>query len=269
MKPISIALTLVLSMVLLLCNCQNGTEIVSDLHKPDKVMLSINVSPYQQIAFENAPSSRSTDLSSLCKTLMLAIYKGEKLDTLVTQQNGDASFGSLSLDLSRDTYRFVVLAHSSAKQPNMKNPKLIDFGSRNMSDVLSWSNLIHIDKDTVVDVKLSRVVAKVEIVSTDSLLPKDAGFYATYSGGCSNILDATTGRAPRQIDDYQMLTFSNDEKGKPLNVSFYTFPAANDTIKELYFYTNDKKGNIIDSKTINNVPIKANFITRLTGRLHK
>lgn len=268
MKPISFALTYAICIVLLLCNCQNGIEDMSDFKEPGKAMLAFRISPYQKITFENASTSSSTDFSSAFKTVMLAVYKDEKLDTLINQQANDLDFGNISLKLPYDNYRFVFLAHSSAKQPSMDNPKRIDFGSSNMSDVLFWSDSLRIEKDTAINVKLNRVVAKVEINTTDNQTKDDANAYIRFTGG-SNVFDATLGKASFDFNDYYIIKLNADNIGKPISVSFYTFPTSEEKLKEVLFYTYNKIGIINDSKTINDVPIKPNYIIRLTGKLHK
>lgn len=267
MKPANIALTLAASILFLFCNCQNDTEDMPDFHSFGKVALSLNVSAYQQMDFQDAHPAKAESFSSTHKNLMLAIYKGETLDTLVTQHDGDANFGHLSFDLSPAPYRFVLLAHNSDVQPNMKNPKYIDFGQKNMSDVLLWSNNISINKDTVLNVTMRRVVAKVEINSTDSL-PIDANQVYLWFRGGSYALNAETGMANKFIEDYRLIDLTKAEIGKPLSLSFYTFPTAKDDfIKELSIRIS-KNGNIVESKTINNIPIKANHVTHLTGSIH-
>lgn len=267
MKPQRVALALLASIILILCNCQNDIESVSDLPLPDKATLSFHVSPYQKISFENSLSAKSVAIDSLCKTLLLAVYKDDFLDTLVTQSTTDSGFGNISFSLPRGVYRFVALAHSSAKQPDMNVAEHIDFGSKNMSDVLLWSDKVSVGNDTALNITMKRVVAKVEICSTDSLHSGETEFYVKYTGG-SYVLDATTGCAPYHFDDFKIVKLSKEDSGKPLSVSFYTFPTSADTLRELIFHTSNKKGVIIDEKTINNVPIKANFITHLSGKLH-
>lgn len=268
MRPLNIALAMAVSIVLLLCNCQNGIDYESDFNRSGKVMLSFKVSPYQQISFENTSFTRTAEIDTLCKTIMLAVYDSDdKLDTLITQHAEDTEFGSLPVSLSPGKYRFAIIAHSSDKQPNVDNPKRIDFGASNMSDVLFWSDNIFVGEDTLIDVSLKRIVAKIEVTSTDSLAKNVNQVYLWFSGG-SYIFNAVKGCADKSFNDYREINLSSSERGKPLSVSFYTFPTTvGDVLKELMCNVT-RNGNIIDSKTINNVPIKANYVTRLTGKIH-
>lgn len=263
MKPLHIALTL---LVCVICSCNNGTEEDYDILSSDKVAVTFCVSPYQQVTFDNPVSTRATNVSALCKYLVLAVYRDGNLDTVVNGKVGDDDFAILPVHIHHGNYRVLMLGHSSDKLPDIDNPSMIDFGTNNLTDVLYWSDNISLNKDTVVNIRLHRAVAKVEIQSTDNL-PSDAyQLYIRYTGG-SYSLNAITGKASRPYDDYRIIKLSDDDLGKPLSAAFYTFPTENARLKELQFQVSKKDGTIIDYKIVKDVPIKSNAITRLTGSL--
>lgn len=268
MKPIRIALVLMIGILALLCNCQNDIAGVSDCSQTGKVNLSLYVSGYRQLAFDNIANTRSGDVSPAYKHLLLAVYKEDELDTLIMRTQEEDVSSSLSLNLDKGDYRFVIIAHSSEKQPNMDSPTNIDFGTKNLSDVLFWSSQFRLTKDTVADALLKRAVAKVEITSTDTLPPDVVSVYYLYRGG-GTALNAVTGEASSSGRDFKEIFLSEEEKNKPLSFSFYTFPTEKHMLREVYFHLNNNKKDIISRRTVDDVPIKCNNVTRLSGSVTK
>lgn len=269
MRPIYATLTLIMGISLLFCSCRNDMDELYLAHPDDGVAMSFRISPYQQVPFDNEPHGRAVDVGSVCKHLLLAIYQNDNLDTLLSQQQGSEGFGHFPILIERGVYRIVVLAHSSEKQPDMSDPHKVNFGSKNMSDVLYWSDEIAVGRDSVINVSLRRAVAKVVIRSTDSLPKQASQVYVRYDGSGTSF-DATTGKGFKSFG-YEYINIPKESVGKPLSTSVYIFPSSKDTVrlKEVQLQISNKNGSIIDFQKVNDVPIKTNSITRLTGRLHK
>lgn len=267
MKTIRLALPFLCGIMMLLHSCQNGIEDMSDLNKSDKVALSFCIGPFYTAPFDDSSAStRSVDVATVCSQVAMAVYQNSKLDTVISQCADDGGFKAMSVSLKRGQYQILMLAHNLQTLPDFSTPSLISFGQGNMSDILYWYGEINVERSASIDVAFRRIVAKVEITTTDSLPSKARQIYLWYSGG-SYILDASTGAAARSINDSKTMALTDADLGKPLSVSFYTLPNQNGALKELIIHVSDKNGNILEGKDLKNIPIKANHITRLSGKL--
>lgn len=261
MKTKLIALIVSIGISTFFLSCSEGQEDVG--MSSGMVSLSFTASPFEQYSFTG---TRSSEISDVCGKLLLAVYREGKLDTIVSQDSTDKDFGLLSVRLTPGVYSAMILAHSSAKDPDVSNPVAVNFRQDNLSDVLYWYGDISLHRDSTVEAGLHRAVAKVRITSQDSLRNDVSRVRLWYSGG-SFIFNALEGTAARPTDDATNIEMSEHEKGKPLDVSCFTFPTDSGKLSKLRITISYEKGGDADFITVSDVPVKANTITHLQGRL--
>lgn len=257
---------LVLALAVTLCSCQKADELAGDDAAPATVAVSFRVSGFEQMPF---PSTRSANISSLCGKLCLAVYGGGKLDTLVTQQSSQEGFGSATLNLRAGKYRFLLLAHSSGKNPDMSNSEKISFGMQNMSDVFYWAEEASVSQDAAYDVQMRRAVAQVEVATTDSIPQAVGSMYFIITRG-SYIFNALTGYGVYSGRDYKSIAIPDSLVGKRGSFAFYTFPTADSVSASVTLEAMlAGEAGVYCSHDFKNVAIKRNRLTRLTGAFFK
>lgn len=222
------------------------------------------------MSFPDSPAAtRSTDVATLCDKLCLAVYSSGKLDTLASWQSSDGSFGNVSMKLKGGKYRFLLLAHNSAKAPDVANPEKIDFGRQNMSDILYWSSELTVARDTSFDVSLHRAVARVDVVTTDTIPSAVGSMYFIVTKG-SYILNALTGYGVYSGRDYKSVPIPDSLAHRRGTFSFYTFPTAEEVSASVTLRAmRIGETGIYCSRDFEDVPLRRNTVTRLTGEFFK
>lgn len=230
----------------------------------------IRLSAIGQLPFpETSPATRATDVARLCGKLCVAVYRDGRLDTLAMRQSSGGSFGDISLRLRNGNCRLLVFAHSSARDPGMDNPEKISFGQQNMSDVLYWTDNLSVVRDTLLDISMRRAVARVDVVTTDTIPPDVGSMYFIITKG-SYIFNALTGYGVYSGRDYKSIAIPDSLAHKPGTFSFYTFPTA-DEVSASVTLRAMRTGNtgIYCSRDFKDVPLRRNTVTRLSGVFFK
>ncbi len=253
-----------------LCACHGADDEECGVAPIGTSDIRIRLSAIGQMPFpETSSATRATDVARLCGKLCVAVYRDGKLDTLAMRQLSGGSFGDINLRLRNGSCRLLVLAHSSANNPSMENPEKISFGQQNMSDVLCWTGNFSVARDTVLDISMRRAVARVDVVTTDTI-PPDLGNMNFIITKGSYILNALTGYGVYSGRDYKSVAIPDSLAHRPGTFSFYTFPTA-DEVSASVTLRAMRTGNtgIYCSHDFNDVPLRRNTITRLTGAFFK
>lgn len=259
--------------VVLLCavalfSCQKVVLDDEDPTQPEgTTAVTFRIVQTELLPFATATGSRSQDIADLCNHICLAVFQdGERVGNK-NQAAGDSGFGTLSLQLAAGQYRAVVLAHNQAKNPTTTNAEKITFGG-DMSDTFLWTEDIDVEEGAgqSVDVSMRRAVAMVRLVATDSL-PQEAATVQFYYTGGSSTINALTGKGC--VNSKQKVTRAVTDSMRATTPVFdlYTFPRDDDNLLKIVVTTFDADGQTISERTIDNVPVARNQISRLTGQL--
>lgn len=270
MRKLYAALLLFLASAMTLCSCRGAADEASGGSPFGVRTVLLRVSSEEMLPFPDSPAAtRSTDVATLCDKLCLAVYSGGKLDTLASRLSSDGSFGNVSIRLKGGRYRFLLLAHNSAKAPDVTDPEKIDFGMQNVSDVLYWSDELTVARDTSFNVSLRRAVARVDVVTTDTIPSAVGSMYFIVTKG-SYILNALTGYGVYSGRDYKSIPIPDSLAHRPGTFSFYTFPTAEEVSASVTLRAiRIGETGIYCSRDFEDVPLKRNTVTRLAGEFFK
>lgn len=270
MRNLYAALLLFFVSAMTLCSCRGADDEASDSPAFGVSTVLLRVGSEDMLPFPDSPvATRSTDVATLCDKLCLAVYSGSKLDTLASWQSSEGSFGNVSIKLKDGKYRFLLLAHNSAKAPDMTNPEKIDFGRQNMSDVLYWFGELTVAHDTLLDISLRRAVARVDVVTTDTIPSAVGSMYFIVTKG-SYILNALTGYGAYSGRDYKSVPIPDSLAHRRGTFSFYTFPTAEEVSASVTLRAmRIGETGIYCSHDFKDVPLRRNTVTRLTGEFFK
>jgi hypothetical protein len=198
--------------------------------------------------------------------IMLFDADGQKVfDKVRTQLATDDDFGTLSAHLQAGTYTVVAVGHSSLVSATIKSPQMVQFTAKDgqkLTDTFCYCGEVTIgNTPEQFQLKMHRVCAMVDVVATDETVP--AGFdrvVISYTGGSANFnpttfegtTKSTQSEARTKADRYQVFTFP--------------YMATTGTLKmTLSMQTAD--GTVLAVRTIDEVPVTRNRITRYTGHL--
>ena len=182
-----------------------------------------------------------------------------------TQTRDDDDFGTLNVGMKAGTYTVVAVGHSSPVTPTIKSTELVQFtakGGVKNSDTFCHYGQVTIDEDGGYhELRMNRVTAMITFEFTDTAMPENfAGLKVEYTGGSANF-------APRTG---QGCTKSSQSEMRQLAQQYqvFTFPyMSSEGVLKMALSALDADGNVLTTKTLTDVPVTRNRITRCTGVL--
>lgn len=182
-----------------------------------------------------------------------------------TQAKDDDNFGTLNVELKTGTYTVVAVGHSSPVTPTIKSTELVQFTAKDgvkNSDTFCHYGQVTINEDGGYhELKMNRVTAMITFEFTDAAMPEGfAGLKVEYTGGSANFTPRT-GQGCTKSNQSEM-------RQRAQQYQVFTFPylSAEGTLK-MTLNALDAGGNVLTTRTLTDVPVTRNRITRCTGVL--
>ena len=182
-----------------------------------------------------------------------------------TQTRDDNDFGTLNVGLTAGTYTVVAVGHSSPVTPTIKSTELVQFTAKDgvkNSDTFCHYGQVTINEDGGYhELKMNRVTAMITFEFTDAAMPEGfAGLKVEYTGGSANFAPRT-GQGCTKSNQSEM-------RQRAQQYQVFTFPylSAEGTLK-MTLNALDASGNVLTTRTLTDVPVTRNRITRCTGQL--
>lgn len=254
--------------VALLFSCQKAfveEDGQSGNSEGDLVTFKLRVAQLEEQPFEvTSYAGRSTDISSLCSRVSMAVYqKGEKVKQ-INQLTGDSDFGTLSIALPAGNYQMLVLAYGGSNTASMAHADKVTFGGK-LSDIFCYADSLHLDGNTSENLVLRRMVAMFRLVTTDSIPVQVHSMQFAYTGG-SSTLDGIKGEGCVQSRQKETLVVDEKMKGKPGSFTVYTFPRQGSNSLKMTVSALDANGKVLVEREFPSVAIHRNVITQYKGR---
>ena len=261
-------------LVPMLVSCHARIHEIPDPDERDKVPVTISVNNLS--GAEYAQTRAVVDVGQVCSNLSICIYpcQGESFDKIqINQTSGDASFGTVSQNLTVGLHKIVVVAHNGDKNPTMTNPESIAFSSNTLmktTDTFCWAGEVNVTQQTgTVNVTLTRATAMFRLKLTDQSIPSQVSeIQFAYNGGSAAVnpfsLEGTT-----KSNQKETIVVA-DHSGKVFEI--YTFPRYEEkngvrslsplkiTVTAIDIY-----GNAVKERVLENVPVTRNRITECEG----
>lgn len=241
--------------------------------KNGKENVILRVTEFRQIPFDDlsasAPSfTRSlTDLASYCSRLNFVIYKdGKKIDSK-SQMKDDNGFGEIAFSLQPDTYKLLVLAHSSVGgTPTLTDPEKIQFTNAiGFSDTFSYYGNLEVTTDqNHHDIILTRNVSCVRFIVKDDF-PSDVKYMRfNYTGG-SGVLNAVTGFGGN-VNSQQEKSVDISKFSTPITFNLYTFLQEEEAFLQLTVSAlKADKSTVVMKRVFEKIPMKHRMVTEYSG----
>lgn len=213
-----------------------------------------------------------TDYSDV-KVITLAFYKGSTEVLKTTQTRGSLdpgeTFGEFECSLAMGSYTMVVLArgNSTGDVLDITSPTSASYTSDHVRETFAATQEVNVTSNTPLNLTalLNRVVAKVVVVSTDNRTADVANIRTTFSGGGKSF-SPSTGLATVNTGCSNTVQGSGST-GSTTTANNYIFLATDDQTMNITIETLNSDGDVLFSKTVNDVPLKRNRTTTLTGAM--
>ena len=210
------------------------------------------------------------------KSVTLAFYKADGSEQCkITQHRNDAStygttFGDFDLSLPMGSYTMVVLAHDTIPgcYVTLTSPISAVFTGDHALETFATTQAVNVTNTEALDISatLNRIVSKLQVISTDGKTANATNVRMTLSGG-SRSFNPTTGLATDNNGFINTVGISA-AVGDPSTSTTYLFLATDEETIDVTIDVLDASGNSISHKVVNNVPMKRNRVTKLTGSLY-
>ena len=260
--------------LLVAASCTNNTISVDDNQNLVPVRVHVEGFSVSQEMFPGTRAGQDISEYTGVKTITVAFYTSEGTEQSKTTQMrasmpaGD-TFGDFSLSLPMGSYTMVVLASGSDYAMTLTSPTQAGFDAQeeHVRETFAATQAVNVSSNEAVNINatLSRIISKVMVVSTDNRTADVANIRTTFSAGGTGF-NPTTGFATTNTG------FSNTVRGSvvansPSSATNYLFLATDEQMVNVTIETLDADGAVLFSKTVNNVPLRRNRVTTLTGAM--
>lgn len=260
--------------LLVAASCTNNTISVDDNQNLVPVRVHVEGFSVSQEMFPGTRAGQDISEYTGVKTITVAFYTSEGTEQSKTTQMraslpaGD-TFGDFSLSLPMGSYTMVVLASGSDYAMTLTSPTQAGFDAQeeHVRETFAATQAVNISSNEAVNINatLQRIISKVMVVSTDNRTADVANIRTTFSAGGTGF-NPTTGFATTNTG------FSNTVRGSvvansPSSATNYLFLATDEQMVNVTIETLDADGAVLFSKTVNNVPLRRNRVTTLTGAM--
>lgn len=270
MKTLKALLFSIIGVCLLLTGCHK--EQTSEVGNA-KVKVHINDFSVEQEEFSGTKDAIA-DYSGV-NAVTLAFYTTDGTEQYkVTQLRNDATtyttFGEFECALPRGSYTMVVVAYKTQDDSPfvLTGPTAATFMGAHAFETFATTQAVNITSTSDVNLSatLSRIVAKLQVLSTDGKTANAASLRMTMSAGGKGFNPAT-GLATSNTGFANTVPISA-ATGSTSNSISYLFLATDEQTMDVAIDVLDSDGNSISHREVSDVPFKRNRLTKLTGSLY-
>ena len=264
--------------ILLTVACSNDSEVtvVENQAKTAPVRVHVNDFAVSMTEISGGGTTRvAQDVAEYdgVKAIDLAFYEGSTEVYKATQLRSDGStyttFGEFECNLPVGNYTLVVVGrgYSNGDVFVLSSPTSAAYTSERARETFCNTRSVTVTSTATLNlsVTLSRIMTKLNILSTDACPASVANIRTTYSAGGKSF-NPTTGLATANDGFSVTNTVSTDPSGT-LNVINYAFLATDEQTMTITIETLDASMNVLSTRVVPNVPLKRNRVTTLSGQV--
>ena len=255
------------------CSTDNDNNISGDTLVP----VTVRVSDFS-VSQEEFPGTRTTTAPASYEgidAITLAFYTEDGTEQYKTTQlksnlPSGKTFGEIELSLPIGSYTMVVIGrgHFSGDIFTLESPASAFYDCEHVRETFTCTQDVKIGNCDAVELSatLNRIVAQVAVVSTDTKTPNVARIRTTFSAGGKRF-SPTTGLA---LDNtgFSNTVYGEGNTGQTTSALNFLFLASDEQTMDVTIETLDADGAVLFSKTVNDVPLRRNSITTLTGAMY-
>ena len=191
-------------------------------------------------------------------------------DKVKTQMATDDDFGQLACQLVEGTYTVVAVGHSSIKSATIKSPDMVQFTASDgekLTDTFVYCGQVTVSDASAsannFNLTMHRATAMVQIEPVDVYVPQQfTRLIIGYTGGSANVNPTTLLGTTKSTQSEARAAVM------PQLYQVFTFPyMADSCLLKMTLTAYDADGNTLKQRTLNDVPVTRNRITRCYGTL--
>ena len=225
--------------------------------------------------FASARAQETPESYNGVKALTLAFYTSTGTEQYKeTQLRADhtnyTTFGDFSLNLPMGTYTMVVLGYAlyDDDELTLTSPTQAAFTNGDARETFAATQEVNITSTSAVEVSatLSRILAKLRVLSTDGNTANAAKVRMTFSAG-GKAFNPTTGLATVNTGSTSTVNIGA-ATGASSTSAGYVFLAEDEQTMNVTIDVLNAQGTSISHKVVNNVSFKRNRTTVISGALY-
>lgn len=265
------------SIVLFVASCSNDSEVTVVENQKATAPVRVHVSDFSismsEISGGTTRSAQDVVDYEDVKAIDLAFYEGATEVYKHTQMRSDnttyTTFGEFECDLPVGNYTLVVVGrgYSNGDVFVLTSPTEAGYTTERARETFCATQDVTVTSTTPLDlsVTLSRIMAKLNILSTDACPASVKRIRTTYGAGAKSF-NPTTGLATVN-NGFSLTNTANLTATSKLDVDNYTFLATDEQTMTITIETLDASENVLSTKVVSNVPLKRNRMTTLSGAI--
>ena len=206
------------------------------------------------------------------KAIDLAFYSGEtevyKHTQLRTDNTTYTTFGNFSCNLPVGTYTMVAIARGNftGDEFTLTSPTAAGYTSERVRETFCATQSVTVTLTGAnVSVTLNRVMAKLQVLSTDNRPAGVSKIRTTYAAGGKSF-NPTTGLATVN-NGFSLTNTPSAAVGSAIRVESFLFLATDEQTMNITLEVLDTDENVLFTRVVPNVPMKRNRCTILRGAL--
>ena len=267
-------LPLVIGVLALFASCNNESD--TNTKSVQMAPVHVQINDFDISVQSMAPTRAANPLAEYdkVKAITLAFYDGNTEVYKTTQYReslgGGETFGEFDLSLPLGSYTMVALAYGFREGDvlTLTSPTLAAYAGDHNRETFAVTQAVNIANTTAVNINatLNRIVAKLDVNSTDGRPAQASSIRVTFSGG-SKSFNPTTGLAVGNAGFSNVVSISA-AVGNVTSSGSYVFLATDEQTVDVTIEVLNSVNTAIFTKQISNVPLKRNVTTILTGSMY-
>ena len=243
---------------------------------PPPVTIHVNDFSISQQEFPDDDTRSVNDVKDYdaVKAVTLALYDGNTQvysSTQIKDKSGNyTTFGQFDCSLPVGTYTLVAIGRGffDGDEFTLTSPTAACYTSDRARETFCHVQTVSVTSTAPLDlsVTMSRVIAQLEIKSTDGRSAGVKKFRTTYPQG-SKSFNPTTGLA---TDDagFKVINSPSAKAGETVDFGSFVFLAGDEAKMDITIEALDDNEQVLFTKIINDVPFKRNRKTKLSGAMY-
>ena len=267
-------LPLVIGVLALFASCNNESD--TNTKSVQMAPVHVQINDFDISVQSMAPTRAAKPLAEYdnAKAITLAFYDGNTEVYKTTQYRGSLgggeTFGEFDLSLPLGSYTMVALAYGFQEGDvlTLTSPTQAAYTGDHARETFAVTQAVNITNTTAVNINatLNRIVAKLDVHSTDGRPAQASSIRVTFSGG-SKSFNPTTGLAVGAAGFSNVVSISA-AVGNVTKSGSYVFLATDEQTVDVTIEVLNSVNTAIFTKQISNVPLKRNVTTILTGSMY-
>jgi len=267
-------LPLIIGVVAIFASCNNESD--TDTKSVQLAPVHVQINDFDVSVESMAPTRAARPVADYdnVKAVTLAFYAGDTEVYKTTQYRASLgegeTFGQVDLSLPLGSYTMVALAYGfqDGDVLTLTSPTLAAYTGAHTRETFAATQTVNIANTTPVNLNatLNRIMAKVDVNSTDGRPSEASSVRVTFSAG-SKSFNPTTGLAVGNAGFSNELSISKNV-GEQTKTGSYVFLATDEQTVDVTIDVLNSGGTAIFTKQVTNVPLKRNRLTTLTGAMY-